>query len=69
MNHHKKPTPEKSSAEITTHVGTNGLSSDKAPKDIANDIMQLAKSVPTDAHKVAVSNILQRNFTKERQFQ
>ena len=39
-------------------MGANDLSSDKEPKDIANDIMQLAKSVKTDANKVAVSSIL-----------
>ena len=41
-------------------MGTNDLSSDKEPKDIANDIMQLAKSVKTGANKVAVSSILPR---------
>ena len=39
-------------------MGTNDLSSAKEPKDIANDIIQLAKPVKTDANKVA---------TKERQ--
>ena len=39
-------------------MGTNDLSSAKETKDIANDIIQLAKSVKTDANKVA---------TKERQ--
>ena len=37
-------------------MGTNDLSSAKEPKDIANDITQLAKSVKTDPNKVAVSN-------------
>ena len=60
MNHYKKPTQEKSPAEIIIHVGTNDLSSDNEPKDIANDIIQLAKSVKTDANKVAVSSILPR---------
>ena len=36
------------------------LRDSKNPKDIANDIMQLAKSVKTDANKVAVSTILPR---------
>ena len=39
-------------------MGTNDLSSDKKPKDIANDIMHFAKSVKTDASKIAVSSIL-----------
>ena len=58
MNYYKKPTQEKSPAETVIHVGTNDLSSDKETKDILNDIMQLAKSVKTDANKVAVSSIL-----------
>ena len=60
MNQYKKPTQEKSPAEIIIHVGKNDLSSDKEPKDIANDIIQLAKSVKTGANKVAVSIILPR---------
>ena len=60
MNHYKIPTQEKSPAEIIIYVGTNDLSSDKDPKDIANDMMQLAKSVKTDENKVAVSTILPR---------
>ena len=46
--------------EIIIHVVTNDSFSDKGPKDIANDIIQLAKSVKTDANKVAVSSILPR---------
>ena len=60
MNHYKKSTQEKSPVEIIIHVGKNDLSSDKEPNDIANDIMQLAKSVKTDANKVAISSILPR---------
>ena len=43
------------------------LSSDKKPMDIANNIMQLAKSVKTDSNKVAVSSLLQRkdNFNSK----
>ena len=40
-------------------MGINDLSSDTELKDIANDIMQLAKSVKTDANKVAVSSTFQ----------
>ena len=39
MNHYKKPAQEKSSEEIIINVGTNDLSSDKEPKNIANDII------------------------------
>ena len=41
-------------------MGINDLSSDTELKDIANDIMQLAKSVKIDANKVAVSIIRPR---------
>ena len=60
MNHYKKPKQEKAPVEVIIHVGTKDLSSDKEPKDIANDIMHLAKSVKTDANKAAVSSILPR---------
>ena len=56
----QEPTQEKSPVEIIIHVVANDSSSDKGPKDIANDIIQLAKSVKTDANKVAVSSILPR---------
>ena len=50
-NHYKKSTQEKSPRGIIIHIRTNDLSSDKEPMDIANHIMQLAKSVKTDAKK------------------
>ena len=40
------------------HVGTNDFSSDKETKDIAKDIIQLAKSIKADTKKVAVFSIL-----------
>ena len=61
MNRHKKPVQEKSPAEIIIHVGTNDLSDYKEIKDIENDTVQLAKSIKTDATKVAVASILPRN--------
>ena len=60
INHYKKRTQEKLPAEIIIHMGTNDLYSDKEAKDIANDILQLSKSVKTDANKVAVSSVLPR---------
>ena len=39
MERYKKPTQEKLAAEIIIYVSTTGLSSDKGPKDITNDIM------------------------------
>ena len=48
-------------------MDTIGLSNDKEPKDVANDIMQLAKSVNTNVKKVAFSRILPRktNFNSK----
>ena len=60
MKHYRKPTQEKSPAEIIIHVGTNDLYSVKELKDIANNCMQLAKSVKIDANKAVVSSILPR---------
>ena len=54
------PKQEKSPVEIIIHVDTNDSFNDKGPMDIANDIIQLSKSVTTDASKVAVSSILPR---------
>ena len=56
----RKPTQEKSPLKIIIHVGTSDLSSDKEPKDKANNIIQLAKSVKSDTNKVAVYSILPR---------
>ena len=60
MYHYKKPTQKKSPAEIITHVGTNDLPSEKEPEEIANNIINLAKSVKTEENKIAVSSILPR---------
>ena len=51
---------KRSPAEIITHMGTNDLSHDKKPKDVASDIIQLDKLVKTNANKVAVSSIIPR---------
>ena len=42
------------------NAGTNDLFSNKESKDIANDIIQRAKSVKIDVSKVTVSSILPR---------
>ena len=52
MNHYKKPAQKKSQAEIIIHAVTNDLTSDKEPKDTINAIMQIAKSVKTNANKI-----------------
>ena len=48
MYHYTKPTQKKSPAEIIIHVGTNDLPSEKEPVEIANNIINLAKSVKTE---------------------
>ena len=46
----------------TKNAGTNDLSSNKEPKDIANDIIQRAKSVKIDVSKITVFSILPRKY-------
>ena len=67
MNDYKKPAPEKSPAEIITHIFTNDLFSEKEPKHIANNITQIGKLVKPDANEVSVSSILPKkdNFDKK----
>ena len=60
MYHYTKPTQKKSPAEIIIHVGTNHLPSEEEPEEIANNIINLAKSVKTEENKIAVSSILPR---------
>ena len=60
MNHYKKRTQEKLPVEIIIHVGAIVLSNEKEPKDMANAIIQPAKSIKIDTTKVAASTILSR---------
>ena len=60
MKHYVKPTQEKEPAEIILHVGTNELSGNKDPDEIADEIVTLANSVKTNENRVVVSSIVPR---------
>ena len=55
QNQRKKKSP----AEIIIHVGTNDLPSEKEPEEIANNIINLAKSVKTEENKIVVQAFYQ----------
>ena len=40
------------------HVGTNDLSSNKSPEEIARSIIDLATSIKNEKHDVSISNII-----------
>ena len=42
------------------YVGTNDLSSDKSPEEIARSIIDLATSIKNKKHGVSISNIIIR---------
>ena len=42
------------------HVGTNDMSSDKSPEEIARSIIDLATSTKNENHDVSISNIIIR---------
>ena len=60
MKHCMKSTQEKSPAQIIFHIGTNDLVTNKDSNEIANEIVQLAKSTKTDKSKVAISSLVPR---------
>ena len=70
MNHYKKSRQEKLSAEVMIHISANSLFSDQEPSHISNNIvLQIAKSVKTDANKAVVNSILETKtnlITKQR---
>ena len=47
------------------HVGTNDLSSDKSPEEIARSIIDLATSIKNKKHDVSISNIIIRADDKK----
>ena len=44
MKHYIKPTQEKSPPQIILHIGINDLVTDKDSNEMANEVVQLAKS-------------------------
>ena len=60
MKHYVKPTQEKQPAQIIVHIGTNDLSSNKNSDEIADEIVNFAKSIKTDENSIVISSIVPR---------
>ena len=60
MEDYIKPTIKLSPNQIIIHCGTNNLLSNEEPKTIADNIINLVKKVKSDAHRVAISDIVPR---------
>ena len=58
MHDHVKPSVRRISVHFILHVGTNDLSSDKSPEEIARSITILATSIKNEKHDVSISNII-----------
>ena len=58
MHDYVKPSVRSSLDHFILHVGTNDLSSDKSPEEIARSIIDLATSVKNEKHDVSISNII-----------
>ena len=57
-----KPTQRDFKPEIfVSHVGTNGLSLNKSPKEISEDIVTLAEYMKTESNKIIISSIVCRD--------
>ena len=61
MKWHVKPTTEKSPKNINIHCGTDDINDDSDPQNIAEEIVELAKSKSKDCNRnVTVSGIVPR---------
>lgn len=58
MNDYVKPSVRDSPDHFILHVGTNDLSSDKSPEEIARSKIDLATSIKNEKHDVNISNII-----------
>ena len=60
INDYIKQPVRNSSDHFILHVGTNDMSSDKSPEEIARSIIDLATSTKNENHDVSISNIIIR---------
>ena len=60
MHDYVKPSVRSSPDHFILHVGTNDLSSNKSPEEIARSIIDLATSIKNKKHDVSISNIIIR---------
>ena len=58
IKHYVKPTQEKQPAQIIVHIGTNDLSTNKNSEEIADEIVNFAKSIKTDENNIVISSIV-----------
>ena len=58
MHDYVKPSVRSSPDRFILHVGTNDLSSDKSPQEIAKSITDRATSIKNEKHDVSISNII-----------
>ena len=65
MHDYVKPSVRNSLDHFILHVGTNDLSSDKSPEEIARSITDLATSIKNEKHDVSISNIIIRADDKK----
>ena len=60
MVHYAKPSLEYEPNLIIIHCGTNDLRGQKEPDEIANDILNLSKSIKNEGNDVIISSITRR---------
>ena len=60
MNSHVCPTIKWDPGKVILHCGTNDLRSKATPKDIAEEIVDLGKSLKTNVNKVMISGLVPR---------
>ena len=65
MHDYVKPLVRSSPDHFILHVGTNDMSSDKSPKEIARSVIDLARSIKNEKHDVSISNIIIRADDKK----
>ena len=67
MHDYVKPSVRSSPDHFILHVGTNDLSSNKSPEEIARSIIDLATPIKYKKHDVSISNIITRADDKKRE--
>ena len=67
MHDYVKPSVRNSLDLFILHVGTNDLSSNKSPEEIARSIIDLATPIKYKKHDVSISNIITRADDKKRE--
>ena len=60
MKDYIKPTVARKPDQIILHTGTNDLKSSQSPTEIANDIINLAKSMKSNGTEVSISSLIPR---------